>query len=104
MACSWSNATRTPTVRAGPPSRGRVPDPDGAVAAGGRQAVAVGAERHPPDAPLVAAERQRLLAGGGVPDLDRMVLAGRGEAAAVGAEGDVEDRVGVAAERGQLPT
>src|SRR4051812_40461984 len=82
----------------------RVPDPDTAVAADRRQAVAVGTEGNPPDGTVVAAEGQGFLAGGGVPDLHRVVLAGRGQAAAVGAEGDAADRVGVAAEDVQLLT
>src|SRR5688572_8886664 len=84
---------------------GCVPDlylPPGAVPARGRQALAVGAERHADDVPDVPVQDGELLAGCGVPDADGIVLARRRQPLAVGAERDTVDAVFVPAERNEF--
>ena len=80
----------------------RVPDLHRLVAAGGGEALAVGAERHAVDRAGVPLERERLLAGRRVPDLHRLVAAGGGECVAVGAERHASDPVGVPLEGEEL--
>jgi hypothetical protein len=66
--------------------RSGIPEADGAIGAGGRQAFAVGTEGDADRLPTVAGERPLVLAGLGVPELGGAIVAAGGDAIAVGTE------------------
>src|SRR3712207_6658950 len=78
----------------------RIPDLQAAVEAAGGEAYAVGAERHPPNGLLVAAEAAHLLPGVGVPEGDEALHVGGRDPLAVRADRDTDNHV-VVAQRGQ---
>src|SRR5262249_14900451 len=67
-------------------SRVGIPEPHGTIETAGQDGLAVGAERHGGDPPLMPQEPDQL-ARGGVPEPRVLVLASREDGLAVGAEG-----------------
>ena len=80
----------------------RIPEPGGAVLAGGGHGLAVRREGHAPDAVPVAANPTGFLLGRGLPQPDRLIVAPRGDRLAVGCRRNGEDRTGLIREEGLL--